>query len=302
LKLDKRYSTFQNEIKRYSDANEEEKIPKTINEAVAKANLMVNEMGVFKNTGFKSSYPAIFSAKTHKGKSKGKKSGKYNEEDEEADKQIKGNCFKCGKKGHRKVDCPENNKKDKKEIKTTAARAETEEIDEDNEIYVISAVEKEFDVDISGYAAQTTTTKKLILDSGANKNLIGNKDLLNDIKQGKIYKIKTASGIITSNISGNLPGLGFAIYLKNAPNLVSFGICEKKFTMDYLQNNYFKCIKNGEINFTFNKDPDSEMYISEDLNDIHANVFVDTVKKRMDEFSPRQITEAKAAREAVRML
>ena len=117
LKLDKRYSTFQNEIKRYADANEEEKIPKTINEAVAKANLMVNEMGVFKNTGFKSSYPAIFSAKTHKGKSKGKKSGKYNEEDEEADKQIKGNCFKCGKKGHRKVDCPENSKKDKKEIK-----------------------------------------------------------------------------------------------------------------------------------------------------------------------------------------
>ena len=95
LKLDKRYIDFQKEIKRWSDTGDEDSIPKTLTDAVAKANLIVNENSIFRiNNQKRDTYPAIFNTKTKE--ERGNKSNK-------ADK----------KKSEKKKDAEEEKEKDK---------------------------------------------------------------------------------------------------------------------------------------------------------------------------------------------
>ena len=283
LKLDKRYQVFQQEVKRWADADEIDKIPKSINDAVSKANLIINENSVFRNAQQKSNYPTIFSTKIQKEKidKKNPLKGK------EINRKIKGNCFRCGKPGHMKDDCtedPKNGRDKKKEVKASSAKIDEDE--EDDDIYVTGITEEEeFDVDISAYEAKKIEkSRAIILDSGANKNLIGNKELLSNMRKGKTYKVKTASGIIKSDTVGDLPSFGMAIYLDNAPNLIALGEAERAFKVKYKQGYYFKCNKNGRTLITFNKDKQTDMYVSYDMctTNTLANVFVDTVNKRMD--------------------
>ena len=133
--------------------------------------------------------------------------------------------------------------------------------------------------------------------------------MLSNIKEGeRSYKIKTASGILKSNVTGTLAGFGAAVFLKDAPNLVSLDEAETRYKMDYKQYEYFKCLdQNDSVVKAFYKDKRSRMYIARGsardnvVQDI-INVFVDTVSNRITDYSTRQVAEAKRARETIRML
>ena len=313
LKLDKRYQEFQKEVKRWADAGEIYKIPKTLSEAVAKANLIVNENSPFRNnaTQRKDHYPAAFNTKTtkeHEKKSKKKEKKQLTEEDPGEKRVTKGNCFKCGEPGHMKADCPKSDKK--KFIKDTASKVEILE-DEDDDIFMTGIEEEDFDVDISSYGSKVSTDHRndLILDSGANRNLVGNPRLLTNIKEGeRSYKVKTASGILKVNVAGSLAGFGTAVFLKDAPNLISFDEAETRYKIDYKQHKHFKCLdKDNSVVKAFYKDKASRMYIAkgsaqDNVVQNEINVFVDTVNNRITDYSAGQIGEAKRARDAIRML
>ena len=129
---------------------------------------------------------------------------------------------------------------------------------------------------------------------------------MSDIKEGsKNYRIKTASGILRSSTVGTMDHFGEAVYLKEAPNLVALDEVEKRFKVEYVQGKYFKCYNKGnEMIKSFKKDPVSRMYISADVSieNTKINVFVDTVNDRISNYTAREVTDAKKAREAIRML
>ena len=142
------------------------------------------------------------------------------------------------------------------------------------------------------------------MDSGANKSVFGNKELLRDVREAPHrYMVRTAQGVVPVTLVGDLPGWGEVLYLPGSPNLIAMCHAEDMFEVKYEQGKNFEVI-DEEWSVKFESDDDKLYSRQWEVVDkfVSVNSFVDTVRERAARYSPADQKGAELSRDTIRMM
>lgn len=312
VKLDRtRYSKFQAKIKEYDDTGETDAVPKTIDKAINLAQRMCSgrSLGGLHQLGFgqkQKNYPTVFAAQISP--------------QEKLQKVV---CYQCKKAGHYKSQCPER-KEYKKSEETVQVKKSVEEV---NAGIVIEEISSEEGISFSPtimysetnddactmlnfFTDQATETESvtIYLDSGANRSVIGEEFLLDNIRNSKNpFRVRTAHGIVDCHQVGDFFDFGEAIYLKGSPNLLALRDAENRYSVKYVQSKHFiLTLKGNPSERIFFERDNNHMYSIKIKKSeiIEAGVFMDYNIKRSNEgmYTNQEVIRARRAREIVRIL
>ena len=143
----------------------------------------------------------------------------------------------------------------------------------------------------------------LLLDCGANRLVVGNRELLTDLHTfNPPVIVGTANGKMSVSQAGTFGPFGRALFVKGSPNLVPLCLLEKTHTVFYKQGVSFSArLKAGGHTLVFLKDK-SGLYTLDLKNADAYGLRVDTTEARASKYTPRELKAAERARDAVRML
>lgn len=328
-KLDSsRYDRFQDQVKRWDDAQDVDKIPVSLSDAVYKANVICGSStlaGAKRGVPTRGYTPAVFVAAADEGVQQKKDLSRVQ-------------CYNCQKMGHYKSNCP--NKKiseHKKTINGNKSSAKTNSGARMNTVAVTAAVSKSLgryselqnesddennfvylalsdeivvvQADIRAYGAFSERSKSSTIvhsDSCANKSLFGNPNLLINIRESNhVYRVRTAQGVINVSTVGDLPGWGEVMYLEGAPNLIALRHTEDLFKSEYEPQLFFRARDRvtDDIIVTFACQKNRLYSVDwKTVQNCNVSYAVDTVSSRAERYSAQDRKAADVAREAVRIL
>ena len=230
-------------------------------------------------------------------------------------KGFKGNCFVCGEQGHMGRDCKQRKgaqpTKDKTEERAMTASLKDEGEDEygiDEYGFMAREVPEEIETTVSAAAMAAIgnpTDRTLILDSACTTHVVGNRELLTDVREANTRcRVKGIGGDMVTRLVGELKHFGTAYLVDGlGVNLISFAEVEDKHIVTYQRGKYMRVHVNKEADITFNRV--GKLYkttVPRRVNEAEEAAMVTTVASLEGKYSAREVEGARKARQVLRTL